>query len=103
MFTPFIEEATEAEAVLRQFNGEKIVFSAHEDKQLILWLFSHKSCPSLCSLWAAAHQAPLSPTVSQSLLKFMSIEQVMPPQLPSPLPSIFPSIWVFSKYLHAKE
>ena len=27
--------------------------------------------------WTAAHQAPLSSTISQSLLKFMSIESVM--------------------------
>ena len=56
-----------------------------------------KSCP-----WAAARQAPLSATVSQSLFKFVSIELVMlsshlvlwyPLLL---LPSIFPSIRVFS-------
>ena len=52
--------------------------------------------------WTAACQAPLSSTSSQSLLKFMSIESVMPfnhlifyhPCLL--LPSIFPSIGVFS-------
>ena len=52
--------------------------------------------------WTAAHQASLSITNSQSLLKFMSIESVMtsnhlilcPPLLL--LPSIFPSIRVFS-------
>ena len=52
--------------------------------------------------WTAAFQAPLSSTISQSLLKFMSIELVMlfnhfflchPLLL---LPSIFPSIRVFS-------
>ena len=32
-----------------------------------------KSCPSLCDPWTAAHQAPLSSTVSQDLLKLMSI------------------------------
>ena len=49
------------------------------------------------SPWTAAHQASLSITNSQSLLKLMSIESVMPsnhfilchPLLP---PSIFPSI-----------
>ena len=52
--------------------------------------------------WTAAHQAPLSHTISQSLLKFMSIELVMPSNhliLCRPLlllPSIFPSIRVFS-------
>ena len=52
--------------------------------------------------WAAAHQASLSITNSQSLLKLMSIESVMPSKhlilcrLLSLLPSIFPSIRVFS-------
>ena len=52
--------------------------------------------------WPAAHQASLSVTNSQSLLKLMSIESVMPPNhliLCHPLllpPSIFPSIRVFS-------
>ena len=52
--------------------------------------------------WAAAHQASLSITNSQSLLKLMSIESVMPSNcliLCCPLlllPSIFPSIRVFS-------
>ena len=51
--------------------------------------------------WAAAQQASLSITDSQSLLKLMSIELVMPPNnliLCCPLlllPSIFPSIRVF--------
>ena len=52
--------------------------------------------------WTAAHQTPLSFTVSQSLLKFMSIKLVMPSNhliLCCPLlllPPIFPSIRVFS-------
>ena len=52
--------------------------------------------------WTAAHQASLSFTVSQSLLKLMSIESVMAYSgfvLCCPLlllPSIFPSIKVFS-------
>ena len=53
--------------------------------------------------WTAARQAFLSIANSQSLLKLMSIESVMPPNhliLCHPLllpPSIFPSIKVFSK------
>ena len=53
--------------------------------------------------WTAAHQASLSFTISQSLLKLMSIESVMPSNhhiLCRPLlrlPSIFPSIGVFPK------
>ena len=51
--------------------------------------------------WTAAHQASLSITSSQSLLKLMSIESVMPSNhvILCPLllpPSIFPSIRVFS-------
>ena len=52
--------------------------------------------------WTTAHQASLSITNSQSLLKLMSIESVMPSNhliLCRPLllqPSIFPSIRVFS-------
>ena len=53
--------------------------------------------------WNIACQAPLSSTISQSLLKFMSIELVMLSKHLIPyhplllLPSIFPSIRVFSK------
>ena len=52
--------------------------------------------------WTAAHQASLSITKSQSLLKFMSVKLVMSSNhliLHHPLlllPSIFPSIRVFS-------
>ena len=52
--------------------------------------------------WTAAHQASLSITNSESLLKLMSIESVMPSNylilcLPVLLlPSIFPNIRVFS-------
>ena len=52
--------------------------------------------------WTAAHQASLSITISQSWLKLMSIELLMPSNhliLCRPLlllPSIFPSIRVFS-------
>ena len=52
--------------------------------------------------WTAARQASLSFTISRSLLKFMSVELVMPsnhPILCPPLlllPSSFPSIKVFS-------
>ena len=52
--------------------------------------------------WTAARQASLPITNSQSLLKLMSIESVMPSNLlilccpPLLLPSIFPSFRVFS-------
>ena len=56
----------------------------------------------LATPWTAAHQASLSITNSQSVLKLMSIELVMPSNhliLCRPLlllPSIFPCIRVFS-------
>ena len=59
-----------------------------------------QSCPT-ATPWTAACQASLSITNSQSLLKFMSIESVMPSNHltlchPLPLPHlIFPSIRVF--------
>ena len=61
--------------------------------------------------WTAAHQAPLSSTISQNFLRFMFIEQVMLANhliLCRPLfllPSIFPSIRVFSNEpaLHIRQ
>ena len=61
-----------------------------------------QSCWLFATLWTAAHQASLSITNSQSLLKLMTIESVMPSNhlilcRPLLLPSsIFPSIRVFS-------
>ena len=61
-----------------------------------------QSRPTLCDLWNAACQAPLSITNSRSLLKLMSIELVIPSScliICRPLlllPSIFPSIRVVS-------
>ena len=52
--------------------------------------------------WTAAHQAPLSTTISQSLFKLMSIKSVMPSNhlflccSLLLLPSVFPSIRDFS-------
>ena len=62
-----------------------------------LWLF--------VTPWTAARQAFISFTISQSLLKLMSIESVMPSNhliLCPPhllLPSVFPSIRIFSNEL----
>ena len=61
-----------------------------------------KLCPTLCDPMTAAHPASLSFTISQSLLKLMSIESVMSSNhfyLSHSLfllSSIFPSIRVFS-------
>ena len=54
--------------------------------------------------WTAVHQASLFLIISQSLLKFMSIESLMPYNHlifchPLLLPSILPTIRVFSKKL----
>ena len=63
---------------------------------------SHGHVQLFTTSWTAALQASLSISNSQSLLKLMSIESVMPSNhfiLCCPLllpPSIFPSIWVFS-------
>ena len=82
----------------------------------MLWKMKKHLCDMLCwdcclvsqsrltlsTPWTAARQALLSFIVSQNLLKFMSIELVMPSNhliLSRPLlllPSIFPSIRVFS-------
>ena len=61
-----------------------------------------KSRPIFVTLWTVACKAPLYTTISQSLLKFMSTESVMPSNhliLCRPLlllPSILSSIRVFS-------
>ena len=67
--------------------------------------FSRSVASDSVTPWTAAHQASLSPTISQSLLKLTSIESVKPsnhlihchPLLL--LHSIFPSIRVFSHEL----
>ena len=63
-----------------------------------------QSCLTLAIPWTAAHQAPLSFTIPQSLLKLMSIESVSPSNRlilchPLLLPSVLPSIRVFSSEL----
>ena len=73
---------------------------------VMMWLFSSVQLLSHVRLFAtsetAAHQASLSITNFRSLLKFLSIEWVMPSNhlvlcRPLLLPSIFPSFRVFSK------
>ena len=73
------------------------------DKAFLLSLFIYLvMSDSLETPWTAAHQASLSVTNSQNLLKLMSIELVMPSNhliLCRPLlflPLIFPRIRVFS-------
>ena len=68
----------------------------------LLLLFNRSVVFNSAKPWSAAHQASLCFTISQSLLKLMSIESVMPVNhliLCRPLLlllSIFPSIRVFS-------
>ena len=67
--------------------------------------FNHSVVSDSATPWAAAHQDSLSFTISQSLLKFMSIKSVMPSThlvLCHPLlvlPSIFPSISILLTYM----
>ena len=74
----------------------------HEDKSYQCSVQSLSCVRFFVTPWTAAHQASLSITNSQSLLKHMSIELVMPSNhliLCHPFllpPSIFPSIRVFS-------
>ena len=72
-----------------------------KDKHCCYWVAN--LFPLFGTPWTVAHQASLSFTISQNLLKLMSIESVMPSNhliLCRPLlllPSVFPSIRVFSK------
>ena len=69
-----------------------------------LLLFSHSVVSDTVTLWNAADQASLSFTISQSVLKLMSTESVMPSSHLIPccplllLPSVFPStkyvLWI---------
>ena len=68
------------------------------------FLFSHSVMFNFVTPWTKAYQASLSLILSQSLLKLMSIESVMPSnhlilQYPLLLSSVFPSIRVFSSKL----
>ena len=70
---------------------------------VVVRLLSHVRL--FAALWTAAHQASLSFTILQSLLKLMSIESMKPSNhliLCHPhllLPSVFPNIRVFSNEL----
>ena len=68
-------------------------------------MFSHSVVSNSATPWTAACPASLSVTISQCMLKLMSIELVMPSnhlilyRLLLLLPSIFTSIRIFSKQL----
>ena len=88
------EDMAQAVQIGRKQNGKKI--------SSVQFNSVTQSCPILCDHMTAAHPASLSITNSQSLLKLMSIESVMPSShliLCGPfllLHSIFPRIRVFS-------
>ena len=91
------------------------IYSSFKEKFSMSVQFSSvvQSCPTLCNLMDCSHvrlfatswtAASLSITNSQSLLKLMSIESVMPSNHliqygPFLLPPIFPSIRFFSNKL----
>ena len=62
------------------------------------WILSLLSQYIFATPWTAAQLASLSFTISQSLLKFMSIESVMLPNKPHPLPP--PSPFAFNLSQH---
>ena len=106
---PWIYVATFLCGTVEAWNGSGHLKDQREWKQKrSACLFNFCSCLfSLCCVqlfvtpWTAAHQAPLSLTISWSLSKLMSIESMMPTNLILYwfllfLPSIFPSIRVFS-------
>ena len=80
-------------------NGDLNCISLKYSESLVVVVFSPKLCPTFCDPMDCSMQAPISSTISQCLLKFISIESVMPSNhliLSLLLPSIFPSISVFS-------
>ena len=81
-------------------NDTNVVYTYNTTFSQSLQLLSHVRL--FMTLWTAAHQVSLSITNSQSLLKLMTINSVIPSNhlnLCCPLlllPSVFPSIRVFS-------
>ena len=98
----------------RLFHEQKFVFkgcSTHCISPVSLWHMLcwsvDQSCPILATPWTAARQASLSIINSQSLLKLMSIESLMPSILSSAIPfssclqsfsasGSFPMSWLFT-------
>ena len=90
------------QTVLKQEDSQAFISYLHLWDNLVLTVQSLSHVRLFATPWTTARQASLSITNSQSLLKLMSIESMMPsnhlilchPRLL--LPSIFPSIRVFS-------
>ena len=78
--------------------GIRLTPITEEIKAQLLFVQSLSHVRLFSTPWTAAHQANLSSTIFQSLLKLMSLESMMPSNhlilyYPLPLlPSIFPSI-----------
>ena len=97
LFTePRVDKASakRREEDLRSHRNWKHVYSFLADTAAITVQFRSdgQSCLTFETPWTAAHQASLSITNSKSLIKFMSIESVMPSPshpLPSPSPPAF--------------
>ena len=66
----------------------------HKDSYLLL-LFSHSAVSDSATPWTAACQPSLTFTISQSLLKLMSIESKMPSNHLFILIGFFPMSWLF--------
>ena len=100
-FDPFTAQGT-----FRVFSSttiQKHQFFSNQPSLCVLFQFSSvlQSCPTLATPWAAACQASLSISNSWGLLRFVSIELVMPSNHlilyhPLLLLLVFPSIRVFS-------
>ena len=77
-------------------------FSPAHPWQFVVVVQSLSHVQLFATPWTAAHQAPLSSTISRSLLQFMSIELVMPSNhlilccWLLLLPSVFPSFRAFA-------
>ena len=63
------------------YSSERCWFTVHCLSPTLAWgllLFSHSGLSNSVTPWTAAHQASLFFTISQSLLRLMSIESIMP-------------------------
>ena len=96
------------EVVTKTISKEKNCKQAERLSEVVVWLFSRVGLST--TPWTAARLPSLFFTISQSLLRLMSIELVMPSNHLIPccllllLPSIFPNIRVFSNesFLHIR-
>ena len=87
---------------MKRATGIQVSLMIHQCTDFVLFVVQLLSHVQLfMTPWTAAHQASLSFTISQSLLKIISIELMVPSNhlilcCPLLLPSVFPSIRVFA-------